>query len=97
MTIASGVKDKMSEYEVGSKLLYVGGKSFEGITYIGGKLIEKGGDILTSDTVKNMASKTGEGLWYLKDKIMGSSNNSNNSGGNGNYSSRGSDDYYNSY
>ena len=97
MTIASGVKEKMNEYEVGSKLLYVGGKTFEGITYIGGKLIEKGGDILTSDTVKNMASKTGEGLWYLKDKIMGSSNNSNNSSGNGNYSSRGSDDYYNSY
>ena len=97
MTVASGVKDKMNEYEVGSKLLYVGGKTFEGITYVGGKLIEKGGDILTSDTVKNMASKTGEGLWYLKDKIIGSSNNSNSSGGNGNYSSRGSDDYYNSY
>ena len=44
-----------------------------------------------------MANKNGEGLWYLKDKIIGSSNNSNNSCYNGNYSSRGSDDYYNSY
>ena len=97
MTVASGVKDKMNEYEVGSKLLDVGGKTFEGITYVGGKLIEKGGDIIRSETVKNMASKTGEGLWYLKDKIIGSSNNSNNSGDKGNYSSRGSEDYYNSY
>ena len=95
ISVASGVKDKMNEYEVGSKLLYVGGKTFEGITYVGGKLIEKGGDIIKSETVQNMASKTGEGLWYLKDKIMGSSNNTNSNGDKGNYSSRGSDDYYN--
>ena len=95
INVASGVKDKMNEYEVGSKLWYVGGKTFEGITYVGGKIIEKGGDIIRSDTVKNMASKTGEGLWYLKDKIMGSSNNSNNNDDKGSYSSRGSDDYYN--
>ena len=93
MTVASGVKNKMNEYEVGSKLLYVGGKTFEGITYVGGKLIEKGGDIIRSDTVKTMASKTGDGLWYLKDKIMGTSS-SNNNDNKGNYSSKGSDDYY---
>ena len=97
VNVASGVKNKMNEYEVGSKLLYVGGKTFEGLTYVGGKLIEKGGDILKSDTVKNMASKTGEGLWYLKDRIMGSSNSSNNNSSKGNYSSTGSDNYYNSY
>ena len=104
VTVASGVKDKINEYEVGSKLLYVGGKTFEGIGYVGGKIIEKGGDIIRSDTVKNIAYKTGEGLWYLKDRIMGSgnnnSNNSNNKGDDsflgGNYSSTGSDDY-NSY
>ena len=33
MNVASGVKDKMNEYEVGSKLLYVGGKTIGGITY----------------------------------------------------------------
>ena len=101
VTVASGVKDKINEYEVGSKLLYVGGKTFEGIGYVGGKIIEKGGDIIRSDTVKNIAYKTGEGLWYLKDRIMGSgnnnSNNSNNKGDDsflgGNYSSTGSDDY----
>ena len=106
VTVASGVKDKMNEYEVGSKIIYAGGKTFEGITYIGGKLIEKGGDILRSETVQNLAHKTGEGLWYLKDKIIGgSSNNSNNNnsgeGGDsflgGKYSSKGSDDYYSSY
>ena len=103
-TVASGVKDKMNEYEVGSKLLYVGGKTFEGIGYVGGKIIEKGGDILRSETVKNLAQKTGEGLWYLKDKIIGSSNsnssynkNDKNSFLGGNYSSQGSDDYYSSY
>ena len=59
--------------------------------------IEKGGDIRRSETVKNMTSKTREGFWYLKDKIVGSSNSSNNRGDKGNYSSKGSDDYYNSY
>ena len=94
-TVASGVKDKMNEYEVGSKLLYVGGKTFEGIGYVGGKIIEKGGDILRSETVKNLAQKTGEGLWYLKDKIIGSSNSNSSYNKNdknsflvGNYSSQ---------
>ena len=81
----------MNEYEVGSKIIYAGGKTFEGLSYVGGKLIEKGGEIIRSDTVKNMASKTGEGLWYLKDKIMGKSNNDNSDN---KYSSKGSDDYY---
>ena len=105
VSVASGVKDKINEYELGSKLLYVGGKTFEGIGYVGGKIIEKGGDIIRSDTVKNIAQKTGEGLWYLKDKIIGGNNdnnsNNNNEGGDsflgGNYSSQGSDNYYNSY
>ena len=92
INLASGVKDKMNEYQVGSKLLYAGGKTFEGITYVGGKLIEKGGEIIRSDTMKAMATKTGEGILYLKDKIMG--NSGSNTGNQGNYSSRGSDDYY---
>lgn len=44
-----------------------------------------------------MESKIGEGLLFLKDKIIGSSKNSNNNGDKGNYSSRGSEDYYYSY
>jgi hypothetical protein len=94
INLASGIKNKMNEYEVGSKLLYAGGKTFEGITYVGGKIIEKGGDIIRSDAVKTMASKTGEGLLYLKDKIIGSSSNSNKNNNNDKYSSKGSDDYY---
>ena len=93
INLASGVKDKMSEYQVGSKILYAGGKTFEGLTYVGGKIIEKGGEIIRSDAVKTMASKTGEGLIYIKDKIIGNSSNSNNNN-QGSYSSRGSDDYY---
>ena len=73
-------------------IIYAGGKTFEGLSYVGGKIIEKGGEIIRSDTVKNMASKTGEGLWYLKDKIMGKTNNDNNN--DNKYSSKGSDDYY---
>ena len=92
INIASGIKNKMNEYEVGSKIIYAGGKTFEGLSYVGGKIIEKGGEIIRSDTVKNMASKTGEGLWYLKDKIMGKANNDNNN--DNKYSSKGSDDYY---
>lgn len=97
-TFASGVKDKIEEYEVGKKLMYVGGKTFEGIGYVGGKIIEKGGDIIRSETVKNLTQKTGEGLWYLKDKFIGNNNNSlNRDDGDGKYSSKGSDDYYSSY
>ena len=105
-TVASGVKDKMEEYEIGRKVIYVGGKTFEGLGYVGGKIIEKGGDIIRSETVKNIAYKTGEGLWYLKDKIMGTNNNSNDKNDDGdtgnsflgkNDSSKGSDDYYKSY
>lgn len=95
-TVASGIASKMNEYSVGSKILYVGGKTVEGITYVGGKIIEKGGEILTSDAVKNMASKTGESIVYLKDKLTGNTGGSN-SGGSGNYSSTSSDNYYNSY
>ena len=75
---ASAVKDKMSEYEVGSKLLYVGGKTLQGLMYVGEKAIEKGGEIAQSETVHNFASKAGEGLGYIKGKIVGgqSSNDS---------------------
>ena len=82
----------MNEYEVGSKIIYEGGKTFEGLSYVGRKIIEKGGEIIRSDSVKNMASKTGEGLWYVKDKIMWKANNDNNN--DNKYSSKGSDDYY---
>ena len=96
-TVASGVANKMNEYSVGSKLLYVGGKTVEGITYVGGKIIEKGGEIITSDTVKNMASKAGEGILYLKEKITGNTSSSDTNSSSGRYSSTGSDNYYNSY
>ena len=35
INVVSGVKHKMNEYEVGSKLLYIGGKTFEGLSFVG--------------------------------------------------------------
>ena len=51
---ASVVKDKMNEYEVGSKLMYVGGKAIEAIAYTGSKVIEKGTEIAQSETMQNI-------------------------------------------
>ena len=96
VNVASAVKDKMNEYEVGSKLLYVGGKTLQGVAYVGGKMIEKGGEIAQSETVHNLGAKVGQGLGYIKDKIVGgtSSNSvSSDSYRSGNYSSTGSDSY----
>lgn len=99
--VASGIYNKMNEYEVGSKLLYVGGQTVKGIAYVGGKAIETGGNIIRSETVQNIASKAGDGLWYLKDKIVGAVSSSSSSSGNngsfisggGDYTGTGSDDY----
>ena len=56
----------------------LGNKTFGGMNYIGGKIIEKGVDIIKSDTMKSIFRKTGQGLWYIKDKIFGSNNNNSN-------------------
>ena len=64
--------------ELKNNFLSLGNKTFGGINYIGGKIIEKGVDIIKSDTMKNIFRKTGQGLWYIKDKIFGSNNNNNN-------------------
>jgi len=63
--------------ELKNNLLSLGNKTFGGMNYIGGKIIEKGIDIIKSDTMKNIFRKTGQGLWYIKDKIFGSRNNDN--------------------
>lgn len=99
---ASVVKDKMNEYEIGSKLMFVGGKAIEAITYTGSKVIEKGTEIAQSETMHNIVAKAGEGIGNLKEKITGkkggnysygSSYYGNSDRLNGDYSSRGSDDY----
>ncbi len=94
---ATYVKDKMTEYEVGSKIMYVGGKAIQAVAYAGGKAIEKGAEIAQSETMHNIVSAAGEGIGNLKDKITGKK--SSGGGGYGEYgnsdrySSRGSDDY----
>ena len=96
VNVASAVKDKMNEYEVGSKLLYVGGKTLQGVAYVGGKMLEKGGEIAQSETVHNFGARVGEGLGYIKDKIVGATSRnsvSSDSYKSGDYSSRGSDSY----
>ena len=94
-TAASAVKDKMTEYEVGNKLVYVGGKALQAIAYTGSKMYEKGTELAQSETVHNLASKAGEGLGYIKDKIVGGGSGSSHrsSYGNDSYGSRSSDDY----
>lgn len=92
--VASAIKDKMGEMEVGSKILYAGGKTLEAIAYTGGKVYEKGSDIITSDTVKSLASSVGNGIIYLKDKIVSGSQTNQYKDNNNRYNSRGSDDYY---
>lgn len=102
---ASMINDKLKEYSVGSNLMYVGSKTLEAVSYVGSKVIEKGGEVIQSETVHNLASKAGEGLGYIKNKIIGgsSSSQSNSSSvssdnySSGNYSSTSSDTYYNKY
>ena len=67
----------INKYELQKDFLSLGTKTLTGISYIGGKMIEKGFNILKSDTMKNIYYKTGEGLWYLKEKIIGSANKDN--------------------
>ena len=96
VNVASAMKDKMNEYEVGSKLLYIGGKTLQGVAYVGGKMIEKGGEIAQSETVHNFGARVGEGLGYIKDKIVSATSRnsvSSDSYKSGDYSSRGSDSY----
>lgn len=93
-TVASALKDKMGEMEVGSKILYAGGKTLEAIAYTGGKVYEKGSEIITSDTVKSIASSVGNGIVYLKDKIVNGSQANPYEAKDNRYSSRSSDDYY---
>ena len=100
VSAASAVKEKMNEMEVGSKLLYVGGKTLQAVAYAGGKVLEKGSEIVQSETVHNMVGKAGEGLGYIKEKIVGGRNNDNSVSSDsyhqsmtGDYSARGSNDY----
>jgi hypothetical protein len=65
----STVKEKINEYPIGRSLLYIGGKVYDGVTYIGGALVHK----------------AGEGLIYIAHKITGTSDNSTNENNNNHY------------
>jgi len=52
--------------DLGSKLKYGG----EILLYSGGKVIEKGSEVIRSDTVKSLSEKAGEGYNYLVGKIF---------------------------
>ena len=101
MNVASTIKDKMNEYDVGNKIVTIGGAAVSAIAYTGGKIIEKGSEAINSETAQNLASKVGEGLSNIKNKITG--NNDTAFGGNkkyisdSKYSSTSSDSYYNNY
>ena len=101
MNVASTIKDKMNEYDVGNKIVTIGGAAVSAIAYTGGKIIEKGSEAINSETAQNLASKVGEGLSNIKNKITG--NNDTAFGGNkkyisdSKYSSTSSDNYYDNY
>ena len=78
----STVKEKMNEYQLGKSILYIGGKVYDGVAYIGGKIIEKGSDIIYSETTQNIVHKAGEGLIYIAHKITGVNDNNNNNNDN---------------
>lgn len=81
----STVKDKINEYQIGRSILYIGGKVYDGVAYIGGKIIEKGTDLLYSETTKNIVHKAGEGLIYIAHKITGTSDNTSSENNSNNY------------
>ena len=68
--------ERINNYELSVKVFSLGTKTLGGLGYIGGVIIEKGVRILKSDTVKNIFYKVGQGLWYLKDKLIGSNTDS---------------------
>ena len=74
----SSVRERMNEYTIGKSILYFGGKVYDGVVFLGGKIIEKGTDLIYSETTKNIVHKAGEGLIYIAQKITGVNGNSNN-------------------
>ena len=74
----SSVRERMNEYTIGKSILYFGGKVYDGVVFLGGKIIEKGTDLIYSETTQNIVHKAGEGLIYIAQKITGVNGNSNN-------------------
>ena len=75
----SEVKEKISEYTIGKGILFLGGKFVDGVVYIGGKIIEKGADIINSEMARRIVNKAGEGFNYLGQKIGIKKNSEGNS------------------
>ena len=83
--IVTRVKDKINEYTIGKGILYIGEKVYDGVVFIGGKIIETGSDLIHSQTTQNIVHKAGEGLRYIANKITGNSGNDNNIENSNNY------------
>jgi hypothetical protein len=80
--IVSTVKDKINEYTIGKGIMYLGEKVYDGVVFIGGKIIETGSDLIHSQTAQNIVHKAGEGLRYIAYKITGNNSNDNNENSN---------------
>ena len=78
----SEMNDSTIRNELRYNIFSLGSKTLTGFSYMGSKIIENGIKAIKSDTFKNFLYKTGEGIWYIKDKIMGSSNNNNSNNDN---------------
>ena len=83
---ASNIKEKINEYQIGKGLLYLGGKVYDGVIFIGGKIIEKGSDIIHSQAAQNIVHKASEGISYITQRITGANDSiTNNENNNNNY------------
>ena len=74
--------ERINNYELSGKIFSLGTKSIGGLGYMGGIIIDKGVKFLRSDTMKNIFYKVGQGLWYLKEKLIGSNSNYNDDNSN---------------
>ena len=74
---ASSIKEKINEYQIGKGLLYLGGKFYDGVIFIGGKIIEKGSDLIHSQAAQSIVNKASEGISYITQRITGTNDDSN--------------------
>ena len=74
---ASNFKEKINEYRIGKSILYIGGKVYDGFIFIGGKIIEKGSDLINSQAAQTIVHKASEGISYITHKITGVNDNNN--------------------
>lgn len=93
--LAGSLSQRLSEMELGSKIVHTSGRTYEVVKYAGGKVYEKGHEFSVSlflfqrsDTARRLAETAGSGFAYLKSKVWGSGYSNSNSVSSDNYYQR---------